>query len=66
VVEVVDDGVTTNGRAPNERDESSKDGYGLTGMAERAAAIGGRVEHGPAPGGGFRVHAVLPLDGARP
>ena len=66
VVEVVDDGVTTNGRAPDERDESPKEGYGLTGMAERAAAIGGRLEHGPAPGGGFRVHAVLPLDGARP
>ncbi len=66
VVEVVDDGVTTNGRAPDERDESPKEGYGLTGMAERAAAIGGRVEHGPAPGGGFRVLAVLPLDGARP
>jgi signal transduction histidine kinase len=30
-------------------------------MAERAAMIGGRVETGPAPGGGFRVHAVLPV-----
>lgn len=65
VVDVVDDGVTSNGRAPDERDESSRAGYGLVGMVERAAAIGGRLEHGPVSGGGFRVHAVLPLDGAR-
>jgi signal transduction histidine kinase len=64
VVDVVDDGVTSNGRAPDKR-ESSREGYGLTGMTERAAAIGGRLEHGPVSGGGFRVHAVLPLDGAR-
>ena len=66
IVEVVDDGVASNGRASDERADSAKEGYGLAGMAERAASIGGRVEHGSAPGGGFRVHAVLPLDGARP
>ncbi len=35
-------------------------GGGLTGMRERAAAVGGRLEAGGAPDGGFRVWASLP------
>jgi signal transduction histidine kinase len=35
-------------------------GNGLTGMRERAAAIGGSLDAGPRPEGGFRVHAWLP------
>lgn len=50
-VEVVDDGSATAG---------SGDGFGLIGMRERAAAVGGRVEAGPVPGGGWRVRAQLP------
>jgi signal transduction histidine kinase len=38
-------------------------GHGLRGMAERAAALGGRVDAGPRDEGGWRVHAVLPLKG---
>ena len=38
-------------------------GTGITGMQERAAALGGTVDAGPRPGGGFRVRAHLP--GAR-
>jgi len=36
-------------------------GRGLVGMRQRVALFQGRLELGRAPGGGFRVHAVLPL-----
>jgi signal transduction histidine kinase len=35
-------------------------GHGLSGMRERAAAVGGDLSTGPAPGGGFLVAARLP------
>ncbi|HLO31470.1 MAG TPA: histidine kinase [Anaerolineales bacterium] len=48
--------------------EGSRDGIGLgqgiLGMQERATALGGVVEAGPRPDGGFRVFARLPLDGS--
>ncbi|MFI7693162.1 histidine kinase [Nonomuraea sp. NPDC049655] len=37
-------------------------GNGLTGLAERIAAAGGRLEAGPLPGGGYRLHARVPLE----
>ncbi len=56
VVEVTDDG---RGAAPAAAD--GQRGFGLVGMRERAAAVGGRVEHGRRPGRGFGVRAVLPV-----
>ena len=41
--------------------EPAGQGSGITGMRERAALVGGRLEAGPSPDGlGWRVHAVLP------
>jgi signal transduction histidine kinase len=57
-IEIVDDG-----RAPPTRSAGER-GFGLVGMRERAALLGGSLEAGPTPHGGFRVHALLPLDSA--
>ncbi len=40
-------------------------GYGLIGMRERAAAVGGKLTAGPRPEGGFLVTARLPLPPVR-
>jgi signal transduction histidine kinase len=53
-VEVVDDG---RGAAANQ----SGGGHGLTGMRERAALCGGRLDAGPRQGGGWFVRATLPV-----
>lgn len=38
-------------------------GYGLAGMAERAKLLGGTLEAGPSPAGGWRVNATIPSSG---
>ena len=40
-------------------------GYGLAGMAERASLLGGTLQAGPNPDGGWTVDAVLPRGGAK-
>jgi signal transduction histidine kinase len=52
---VRDDGEATAGAAA---------GYGLAGMTERAALLGGTLEAGPSSGRGWTVTAVLPRNGA--
>jgi signal transduction histidine kinase len=62
-VSVLDDGSAGNGvgGGTGGRDGSGAGvGTGLTGMRERAAALGGTLRAGPRPAGGFEVAAVLP------
>jgi signal transduction histidine kinase len=54
--------VTDSGRGG----EIAGTGYGITGMRERAALLGGEFSAGPQPGGGFRVTARLPLPAPAP
>jgi signal transduction histidine kinase len=57
---------SADGGAATPVSRSADGGHGLTGMAERAAAVGGKVTAGPRPEGGFEVVAWLPgaADGA--
>jgi signal transduction histidine kinase len=57
-VQVDDDGRGSPGH------DSSGSGKGIVGMRERVAALGGELRAGPRRGGGYRVWARLPLDGA--
>lgn len=56
---VDDDGPATGG-------DAGGSGSGLIGMRERASVLGGTIEAGPRPDGGFRVLARLPLRSAEP
>ena len=40
-----------------------RDGYGIVGMTERAALLGGTIQVGPSPDRGWVVDAVLPRTG---
>ncbi len=57
-LEVRDDGRGSTGA------DANGTGRGLVGMRERAVLLGGTLEAGPLPGGGYRVHARLPLEAA--
>ncbi|RCH70790.1 sensor histidine kinase [Streptomyces sp. SDr-06] len=54
VLRVDDEGPASGG-------DAGGSGNGLIGMRERAAALGGTIDAGPVPAGGFRVTARLPL-----
>ncbi|MGK3103167.1 MULTISPECIES: sensor histidine kinase [Streptomyces] len=47
--------------APTKPLETSGTGHGLVGMVERVRLVGGMLDTGPLPDGGFRVAARLPL-----
>jgi signal transduction histidine kinase len=55
-IEVIDDGAVAA------QPSAGHVGHGLLGMRERAALYGGELVAGPRPGGGFAVHARLPLE----
>ncbi|MEV5984051.1 histidine kinase [Streptomyces sp. NPDC052051] len=57
-ITVLDDGP---GDDADSKDTSGHGGHGLLGMRERVTAVGGALTAGPRFGGGFRVHAILPL-----
>jgi two-component system, NarL family, sensor histidine kinase DesK len=59
-VEIADDGRgggTLNGSGP-------EPGHGLDGLLERARSIGGGLEAGAGPDGGFRLRVTVPAQGA--
>ena len=60
------DVAVTNDGNPVEMLDRSGYGLGIQGMRERVAATGGRLNTTALPGGGFRVHARLPLKEGRP
>ncbi|GAA2264064.1 two-component sensor histidine kinase [Streptomyces ruber] len=65
-ITVLDDGTgAPTGRADDgaRAENGNGGGHGLLGMRERVTALGGTCTAGPRYGGGFRVHATLPLDG---
>ena len=55
--------IDDDGHDPAQQGKSGS-GKGILGMRERVAALNGELEAGQRPGGGFRVRARLPLDGA--
>jgi signal transduction histidine kinase len=57
-VTVLDDG--RRGQSADRPAPALGTGRGIIGMTERAAMLGGTVDAGPAPSGGWRVRAVLP------
>ncbi|MFF1874659.1 sensor histidine kinase [Kitasatospora herbaricolor] len=58
---VEDDGRVPAAGPPLAAGPGAGTGHGMIGMHERARAAGGTLAAGPRPGGGFRIHAELPL-----
>jgi signal transduction histidine kinase len=61
VAENVELDITDDGFGTPHQLVSISGGNGLIGMRERANVFGGTLDAGPRPGGGWHVHAVLPI-----
>jgi signal transduction histidine kinase len=55
--------VSDTGGGPSALPLAGATGHGIIGMRERASSVGGTLEAGPGPAGGYRVTALLPADG---
>ena len=62
LLEIIDDGPGATSKRGDSPVEETRTGSGLAGLAERAGAIGGRLEAGPRPATGFRLAMVIPLE----
>ena len=60
-VAVDDDGPARPASSAGPLAAGNGSGNGIVGMTERATALGGTLQAGPRPGGGFQVRAWLPL-----
>jgi signal transduction histidine kinase len=63
VIDVDEAGVHLNVSDDGDAGPATSSGYGITGMTERAALLGGTLQAGRSPGGGWLVSAVLPRVG---
>jgi signal transduction histidine kinase len=63
VIEVLDDAHGATAMPGSDVAQGSEGGHGIVGMRERARLLGGSLDAGPRPGGGFRVVAHLPTGG---
>ncbi len=74
VATVADDGrgvsgplaASGNGLSGNGLSGNGLSGNGLCGLAERLALVGGALESGPGPAGGFRLRAMVPVASTAP
>ncbi|GAB3410030.1 sensor histidine kinase [Flindersiella endophytica] len=60
-IRVTDEGPRQTGRPSTRGDCPAEPGRGILGMRERCQLLGGQLDSGPRPGGGFEVRARLPL-----
>jgi signal transduction histidine kinase len=65
-VRLCDDGPRADGEPVRPPVAAHGSGHGLVGMRERVGAVGGSLHTGARPGGGYCVHAVIPLSAPEP